>query len=78
MHTQFGYHIIKLTDVKEESFQSFEEAKPAIENELKLKKRNELFDKLVLDLKNKYKVRMEEGATKQIEAIGAQKEDQRR
>lgn len=73
VHTQFGYHIIKLTDKRLESVQSFEEARPAIENELKIKKRNELFDKLVLDLKNKYRVRVEDDAVKAIEAINSKK-----
>ena len=76
IRTQFGYHIIRLTDKKPESVQSFEEARPVIENELKLKARNELFDKLVTDLKNKYRVRVESDAMKAIDAIGAKKEEQ--
>lgn len=74
VRTQFGYHIIKLTDRKPESLQSFEEAKPTIENELRRTKRNESFDKLVVDLKDKYRVRVEDDAVKAIEAIGAKKE----
>lgn len=58
--TQFGYHIIKLTDKKDASVQTFEEAKRAIENELKKVKRSELFNKLVIDLKAKYGVKIEE------------------
>jgi len=74
--TQFGYHIIKLTDKKDESVESLDEARPAIENELKLKKRNEAFDKLVEDLKYKYRVRVEDDAEKAIEAVGAEKKSQ--
>ncbi|MDP3730663.1 MAG: peptidylprolyl isomerase [Candidatus Omnitrophota bacterium] len=68
VRTQFGYHIIKLTDKKSEELEPYESAKPKIENELKLKKRNELFDKLVVSLKEKYRVRVEPGAIKALEA----------
>ena len=68
VHTQFGYHIIKLTDKKNEEFEPYESARPKIENALKLKKRNELFDKLVVSLKEKYRVRVEEDAVKALEA----------
>lgn len=73
VRTQFGYHIIKLTDKKPESIQSFEEARPMLENDLKAKKRNEVFDKLIIDLKNKYRVRVEDSAMKDIETIGSKK-----
>lgn len=78
IRTQFGYHIIKLTDKKPETVQSFEEAKPLIEGEIKIKERNELFDKLVLDLKNKYRVRVEDDAMKAIDAINAKKEEKQK
>lgn len=68
VHTQFGYHIIKLTDKKEEALEPYESAKPNIENMLKIKKRNELFDKLVVSLKEKYRVRVEDDAMKSLEA----------
>ena len=73
VHTQFGYHIIKLTDKKSEVTQSFEEAKPMIENELRVKKRNELFEKLLSDLKYKYRVRVEDDAVKTIDALDVKK-----
>ncbi|MBI5124314.1 MAG: peptidyl-prolyl cis-trans isomerase [Candidatus Omnitrophica bacterium] len=75
VHTQFGYHIIKLTDKKDEAVESFEEARPKIENELKVKKRNELFDKLVADLKNKYHVMVEDDAMKAIEVLSIDKKN---
>ena len=68
VHTQFGYHIIKLTDKKSEALEPYESAKPKIENALKLKKRNELFDKLVISLKEKYRVRVEDDAIESLEA----------
>lgn len=68
VHTQFGYHIIKLTDKKNEAFEPYESAKPKIENALKLKKRNDLFDELVVSLKEKYRVRVEDDAIESLEA----------
>lgn len=62
IQTQFGYHIIKLTDKKEPGVQNYEEAKGPIENELKRKKRSDLFSKLVLNLRNKYGVEVKEDA----------------
>lgn len=73
VRTQFGYHVIKLTDKKNEAIESFEEARPMIENELRLKKRNELFEKLVSDLKYKYRVRVEDDAMETLGAIDAKK-----
>lgn len=73
VHTQFGYHIIKLTDKKDEVIESFEEARPAIENELRMRKRSELFEELVTELRNKYRVRLEEDALKALEALNADK-----
>ena len=62
VRTQFGYHIIKLTDKKKPGIKTYQEAKSAIEAELKKKKRNELFNTLVLNLKHKYGVEVNEGA----------------
>ena len=74
VRTQFGYHIIKLKDKKEEAVESLEEARSAIENELRLKKRNEVFDRKVMELKNKYRVKVEEDAQKVIETLQQGKE----
>jgi peptidyl-prolyl cis-trans isomerase C len=67
---QFGYHIIKLTDKREAGIQSFEEAAPAIENELKRRKRSELFNNLVLSLKDKYGVEIKEDIFESLEKPG--------
>ncbi|MDO8525471.1 MAG: peptidyl-prolyl cis-trans isomerase [Candidatus Omnitrophota bacterium] len=58
--TQFGYHIIKLTDKKSPGVQSYQEAKRAIEAEIRKQKQGELFNALVLRLKNKYGVEVNE------------------
>jgi peptidyl-prolyl cis-trans isomerase C len=68
VHTQFGYHIIKLTDKKDSAVKSFEESKRDIEEMLKKQKRRELFDKLVLSLKEKYSVRIDDGV---FQSLGA-------
>lgn len=73
IHTQFGYHIIKLTDRKSEVTQSFDEAKPMIENELRMKKRGEIFRKLIEDLKYKYRVKVEDDVMKTLGAIDGKK-----
>ena len=67
IHTQFGYHVIKLTDKKIEALEPYEDVKPRIENVLKLKKRVELFDELVVSLKEKYRVRVEPDAVDTLE-----------
>ena len=62
VRTQFGYHIIKLTDKREPGLKSYEDSKSAIETELKKEKRGELFNVFVLKLKNKYGVAVNESA----------------
>ncbi len=68
VHTQFGYHIIKMTDKKEPTAKSYEEAKRDIEAELKRRKRSELFNNLVLNLKNKYNVKIKEDVFETLES----------
>lgn len=60
VHTQFGYHLIKLTDRREPAAESFEKVRPAIEGELRKKKREEAMNALVLDLKSRYNVIVED------------------
>lgn len=71
VHTKFGYHIIRLTDKKEPGIQSYEKAKPVIENELKKKKKVQMFERFILELKKKYGVVVNDSA---INAIAAPKE----
>jgi peptidyl-prolyl cis-trans isomerase C len=67
VHTKFGYHIIKLTDKKAQDMQAYEKAKPLIENELRKKKKAELFYELVMALKKKYGVNIDESAFDSID-----------
>ena len=74
VHTQFGYHIIKLTDKKESAVESYDKAKRAIEEELKKRKRAELFDSLVTRLKEKYGVDIKEDVFNSLEPETSKKE----
>ncbi len=66
VHTQFGYHVIKLTDKKEPQVEEYEKVKRAIESELKKGKRKDLFDKLVTSLREKYGVEINEGVFEDV------------
>lgn len=72
--TKFGYHIIKLTDKKDSGTESYEKARKAIENELKKRKRSELFDRLISNLKKKYAVQVKEDALKALDSAENKKE----
>ena len=74
VHTRFGYHIIKLTDKKESVAESYDKAKRAIEEDLKKRKRAELFDKLVTKLKEKYGVDIKEDVFNSLEPVTPKKE----
>lgn len=67
VHTQFGYHIIKLTDKKQGGIQGYEESKRMIEPVLRRKKRTELFNSLIANLKAKYNVQIEEDVFESLE-----------
>lgn len=54
--TQFGYHIIKLTDKKESSIQDFEIVKNSIIQNLTAQKQHDSFNSFIKDLKTKYTV----------------------
>src|SRR4030042_351634 len=56
VETQFGYHIIKLTDKKDEKTIGFEEAKEEISRSLKREKIAESYNKFYADLRDKANV----------------------
>jgi len=58
--TQFGYHIVKLTDKKEPQAVELSEVKGTIEKELKDAAQRESFDGLVKNLKSKARVKINE------------------
>lgn len=58
VETQFGYHIIKVNEKKEESYIPLEEVAAQLEEELINKKRYDSYNDLVKDLEEEYKVEM--------------------
>ncbi len=50
--TRFGFHVIKLTDIKEGDPANFEQSKGSIQKQLITVKRKELFDSYIENLKN--------------------------
>lgn len=54
--TQFGYHIIKVTNKNDESVRTFEEAKPDIERLVRREKEKDLYKHTVERLYKKYNV----------------------
>jgi len=58
--TQFGYHIIKVTDRKEEAIQSFDEVKNQLSQQLMAKKQQEIYLNRVDELKKEYEVKINE------------------
>lgn len=58
VRTQFGYHIIKLTDKKPAHPQSFDEVKESLSQELLSLKQQDVYYNKVDELKNKYGVKM--------------------
>lgn len=56
VQTNFGYHIIKLIDVKEESHKSFPEVRDALAKQLLSLKQQELYYGKIKELKDKYPV----------------------
>lgn len=64
--TNFGYHIIKVTDRKEGKKLEFEQIKDEIKGRLTMDKQKSLFDSLVENLKKKSKINIDE---KNLEAI---------
>ena len=75
LKTQFGYHIIKLTGKKDSAVQTFSEARAALEGELKKRKRGELFDEMVLKLKDRYGVNIQEDVFESIDKKDEPKEE---
>jgi peptidyl-prolyl cis-trans isomerase C len=56
VETEFGYHIIKVTDKKEPGAMTFDEVKPRIEQHLKNEKMSQELPKYIEALKSKAKI----------------------
>ena len=64
--TEFGFHIIKLTDKIPQRRQPFKEVKSAIKNSLEKQKEEKIYNKLLNSLTNKYKVIKNEKLIKEL------------
>ncbi len=60
IQTQFGYHIIKLTDKKSPEVQEFEKVQGLIRKELERERKQQLLDTLITDLRNNAKITINE------------------
>lgn len=58
--TQFGYHIIKLTDKKNPEVQPFDSVKDMVRRELERSKKKDLLDKMMSDAKGSAKILINE------------------
>lgn len=58
VETQFGYHIIKTTEKKEEGVSEYKDVQIRIEHELVTKKQTEVYMEKIEELKEKYPVEM--------------------
>lgn len=66
--TQYGFHIIKVTDRKEGNTVEFEKVKDVLAQKLTAEKQKQVFDNYVNDLKNSYKVEVNKEAIAKMTA----------
>lgn len=71
--TQFGYHIIKLVNKEKPTVPKFEEVKEEVREEYLREQQKNLFDKIVEELKGKYKVKIYEDKLEKLEVGGHNK-----
>lgn len=72
--TQFGYHIIKVTDKKLGKPVEFEKVKNLISQHLSAEKQKEVFDSYIEELKKTYKVEINKEAVSKLAPVGEKKE----
>jgi len=75
VQTQFGYHIIKCEEKKEEHSPTFEEAKEQISNTLRSQKENETISALILKLKEEAVIVYNYDFDAEIEALKSSTEE---
>jgi parvulin-like peptidyl-prolyl isomerase len=74
--TRFGYHIIKLVDIKKGDPASFEQSKESIKKQLLAEKRKKLFDSYVEKLKLDSKITKDETVLSSLTLPWEQAEEQ--
>jgi peptidyl-prolyl cis-trans isomerase C len=63
IETEFGYHILTITDVRESRFKlGYEDARAEIANDLLLEKRRAVYDSLITSLKQKAEIEITDAA----------------
>src|SRR5680860_475666 len=75
VQTEFGYHIIKCEEKKEEYSPTFEEAKEQISNTLRSQKENEAISALILKLREEAVVVYNQDFDAEIEALKSSEEN---
>ncbi len=75
VQTRFGYHIIKLTDIKQGEQANFEQSKESIRRQLIAEKRKRLFDSYVENLRAKSKITKDDMALKALSLPWEQTEE---
>lgn len=65
--TQFGYHIIKLTERRESRSRELSDVKDEIEKDLKGQAEREGFERLIKDLRSKSRITINESLLKEVE-----------
>jgi peptidyl-prolyl cis-trans isomerase C len=76
VRTRFGYHIIKLTDIKKGNPASFEQSRDSIRKQLLAEKRKRVFDSFVERLKSESTITRDEPALTAIILPWEQSEEQ--
>ena len=71
--TQFGYHVLKLTDRAEPAFRDFKVVKGLVERQLLNQKRAKLFNELVEKLKNGSPIKIDEKKLNAITPLSSSK-----
>ncbi len=64
--TQFGYHVIKVTEKVPTMAEEFGKVRSSIEDQLRRARRKILFNELIANLKKKYNVKVETDALKEM------------
>lgn len=71
--TKFGYHVIKLLEVKPSSVEKYDDVKERIMHNLVIEKRKNAFSKLMDDIKKKTKIKINKDKLKNVSRVKLEK-----